>query len=499
MSDNRNNPQVFATALGGGVYDYSAIDVLPDVAITQQFIIFRITDPYDIDLPFWDNTVILDPVTDWTVDTGAEEITITSPGAYTWYVMRKTEIVDKLVTWQPGSARIAAQEHNKADNQCLYTTGEILEMMNTFFLPRAAASQLGGGGTLTLTGAVTGSGNISSPVATTLATQNANTLLGNNTGSSASPVAIAIGLNSLIGRGSSGNIQALTLGSGLYFTGPILDVGNLPTTAITSGVFSPALLGSGVADNTKYLRGDGTWQVLPTGGASDTDDIEDLSAYGNLMLTTTLDDIYTNKSDVGHTHAQSDITGLTAALAGKSDTSHTHSLTLSGNVTGSGTVGGTIVTTIGSNQVGYSQMQDMSANTVLCRPSGSAGDPTELTIQTNSIMGRGSGTLVSLSLSPGLSISGSTLTRDTWGTSVTIDFGSSFSQLATATVTGLTWVTTAAKLAVSPVTSGTNAIEIAILSFQPVISDIVDGVGFTLTVFCAAKAKGQYTFNVIRS
>jgi hypothetical protein len=30
------------------------------------------------------------------------------------------------------------------------------------------------------------------------------------------------------------------------------------------------------------------------------------------------------KSDVGHTHAQSDVTGLTAALAGKSDTGHTH-------------------------------------------------------------------------------------------------------------------------------------------------------------------------------
>jgi hypothetical protein len=30
------------------------------------------------------------------------------------------------------------------------------------------------------------------------------------------------------------------------------------------------------------------------------------------------------KSDVGHTHAQSDVTGLVAALAGKSDTGHTH-------------------------------------------------------------------------------------------------------------------------------------------------------------------------------
>jgi hypothetical protein len=37
-------------------------------------------------------------------------------------------------------------------------------------------------------------------------------------------------------------------------------------------------------------------------------------------VTTALAD----KSDTGHTHAQSDVTGLTAALDGKSDTGHTH-------------------------------------------------------------------------------------------------------------------------------------------------------------------------------
>lgn len=46
------------------------------------------------------------------------------------------------------------------------------------------------------------------------------------------------------------------------------DIPSLDTGKITSGVLSTARLGTGTADNTKYLSGGGTWETLPTADAT---------------------------------------------------------------------------------------------------------------------------------------------------------------------------------------------------------------------------------------
>jgi hypothetical protein len=78
--------------------------------------------------------------------------------------------------------------------------------------------------------------------------------------------------------------------------------------------------------------------------------------------------------------------------------------------------------------------------------------------------------------------------------SVTVDFGSSFTHFAQTVVTGQAWVTGTSKI-VTTVTAAAGAVEeAALMQFSPTVSDLVVGVGFTLSVYTPVEAKGTYSF-----
>lgn len=77
---------------------------------------------------------------------------------------------------------------------------------------------------------------------------------------------------------------------------------------------------------------------------------------------------------------------------------------------------------------------------------------------------------------------------------VTVNFGPDFTNFAETVVTGQSWVTLTGAIAVTPLAPSGDNVEVAVHSFQPVISDPIPGDGFTLSVFAPYEARGTYDF-----
>lgn len=88
---------------------------------------------------------------------------------------------------------------------------------------------------------------------------------------------------------------------------------------------------------------------------------------------------------------------------------------------------------------------------------------------------------------------------DLWGgggnsVTVTCDFGASFTDKAQTVVTGQTWVTANSEIVAHVKTpSGVDPDEVRLLDMRPVISDLVAGTGFTVTLYSEPEAKGTYS------
>lgn len=80
----------------------------------------------------------------------------------------------------------------------------------------------------------------------------------------------------------------------------------------------------------------------------------------------------------------------------------------------------------------------------------------------------------------------------------TLNFGASFTDKAVVVLTGLPWVTLSSVIVAQVVTPvGVDADEMRLLNMRVDISDLVAGVGFTVTLTTEQEAKGSYTVNII--
>ena len=81
---------------------------------------------------------------------------------------------------------------------------------------------------------------------------------------------------------------------------------------------------------------------------------------------------------------------------------------------------------------------------------------------------------------------------------VICDFGASFTDKAQTVVTGEAWVSTTSNIvAMVKTPNGVDPDEIRLLDLRPVISDLVAGDGFTVTLYSEPEAKGAYSVKCI--
>lgn len=77
---------------------------------------------------------------------------------------------------------------------------------------------------------------------------------------------------------------------------------------------------------------------------------------------------------------------------------------------------------------------------------------------------------------------------------MSVDFGASFTDKAQTVVTGQEWVEAASEIVGQVLTpASTDPDEMRLLDMRVVISDIVPGDGFTVTVYSETEARGVYT------
>lgn len=160
--------------------------------------------------------------------------------------------------------------------------------------------------------------------------------------------------------------------------------------------------------------------------------------------------------------------------------------------------------TIDNDAVTYAKLQNISAtNRFLGRITTGAGDAEELTgTQATSLLDTFTSSAKGLAPASGGGTTNFLRADGTWAApsgggggggnavTATVDFGASFTDMATVTVTGQTWVTTTSNIVAQILNE--NLDEAYLLDMEPIINNRVNGVGFDVSIFTEREAKGTY-------
>lgn len=132
------------------------------------------------------------------------------------------------------------------------------------------ASVFSGTGYVKVSGGVYQTPSATVPL-TDLATQAANTVLANATASIATPTAVALSASQLLGRGSTGNVAAITLGTNLSMSGTTLSASGLVLFNYITGLIPTAITSSSSTSCTVSISSgqaaDSTNAVMQSGGS----------------------------------------------------------------------------------------------------------------------------------------------------------------------------------------------------------------------------------------
>lgn len=150
-----------------------------------------------------------------------------------------------------------------------------------------------------------------------------------------------------------GNVENVTLST--WGGSPaIVQVGTISQGVWQGTRIAPGYLGDGAAIETKFLRGDGTWQEITGSGATAYADLTDAATANLPAINTALSTALAGKAPTSHTHTASQISDSTAtgrALLTSTDAAAART-TIGATVTGSALITATNAANARSNALG---------------------------------------------------------------------------------------------------------------------------------------------------